>query len=225
MADWWLDELAGDPAYSEEVLPLALDLLDPRPNKTYLDVGCGEGRVMAAIAEAGAIPVGVDAVADLVGRASRHGRAVHAEIPPLDFLADGEVDGVVIVLVLEHLADEAAVFAETARVTRLGGVLALVVNHPIWTAPSSTPIGDEEEVLWRPGEYFSTGWSDERAGQGSVRFHHRTMARLLTTASGAGWCLDHLVELGVSKAQVSRSKGLAGQEHIPRLLGARWTLR
>jgi hypothetical protein len=132
---------------------------------------------------------------------------------------------VAVVLVLEHLRDEEEVMAEAARVTRPGGVLALVINHPIWTAPGSTPILDPAgEVLWRPGRYFSVGWSDEPAGEATVRFHHRTLARLLNAAADAGWRLEHMVEAGVTESQVARTPGLEGQEHIPRLLGVRWRL-
>jgi SAM-dependent methyltransferase len=132
---------------------------------------------------------------------------------------------VAVVLVLEHIRDEEEVMAEAARVTRPGGVLALVINHPVWTAPGSTPILDEaEEMLWRPGEYFSVGWSDEPAGERTVRFHHRTMSRLLNSAATAGWVLEHMVEEGVTAAQIARTPGLAGQEYIPRLLGVRWRL-
>lgn len=226
LADWWRDELATDPAYHEEILPLALGLLEPRPGRTYLDVGCGEGRVMGEITRRGAQAVGVDVSAELLEQASRYGTVHQADVPPLDFLADDSVDGVVMVLVLEHIRDEEAMFAEAARVTRPGGILALVINHPVWTAPGSTPIEDADmETLWRPGEYFSVGWTDEPAGEGTVRFHHRPMSRLLTSAAEAGWTLERMVEEGVSEAQVERIPTLGGQQHIPRVLGARWTRR
>lgn len=223
LADWWLQELADDPAYADEILPLALDLLDPQAGKTYLDLGCGEGRVMEAIIECGATAIGTDISPSLVAMASRFGETHVARVPPLAFLEDDAVDGVVIVLVLEHIADEAAVFAEAARVTRPGGVLALVINHPTWTAPGSTPILDDTgEILWRTGEYFSHGWSDEPAGEGTVRFHHRTMSQLLNSASEAGWRLDRVVEEGVTPEQVAHIPALGGQEHVPRVLGVRW---
>jgi SAM-dependent methyltransferase len=226
LAGWWLDELAGDPTYAEEVLPLAIELLDPRAEGMYLDVGCGEGRMMKAIVDRGAEAIGVDAAEELLARASEYGEVHLADVPPLDFFADAVVDGVVVVLVLEHIRDEEEMFAEAARVTKAGGVLALVINHPVWTAPGSTPIQDPGgELLWRPGEYFSVGWADEPAGEGTVRFHHRPLSRLLTAASDAGWSLERMVEHGVTDDQVQRVPGLAGQEHIPRLLGGRWRRR
>ena len=200
-----------------------MDLVEVLPGERYLDLGCGEGRVMQAIARRGGVSLGVDVAEPLLARAAAHGEVFRAEVPPLDFLPDASVDGVVVVLVLEHLADEAAVFAEARRVTGDGGSLVVVMNHPVWTAPDSTPIDyGDGEILWRPGAYFSRGSSREPAGDGQVEFFHRTMADLLTGAARAGWSLRRMVEEGVSPDQVERIPGLAGQDHIPRLLGVRW---
>src|SRR5690606_29360619 len=88
LGDWWLDELAGDPAYEEEVLPLALELLDPERGRTYLDLGCGEGRLMAALQRAGSVPVGVDVAPDLLSRAAAFGAVHRAEVPPIPLASD-----------------------------------------------------------------------------------------------------------------------------------------
>lgn len=178
---------------------------------------------MAALAEQGVTTVGVDLSPDLLRRASSFGPVILSRAPPLDFLRRGCLDGVVISLVLEHLPDEEAVFSAAASVVRAGGVLVVVMNHPVWTAPGSTPILDESgETLWRTGRYLSRGHSDERAGEGLARFHHRPLSSLLTAAASAGWRLRRVVERGVSAEQALRHPGLGGQEHIPRLLGARW---
>jgi hypothetical protein len=91
------------------------------------------------------------------------------------------------------------------------------MNHPVWTAPGSTPITDSDgETLWRPGGYFTEGISRLAAGEGTVVFHHRTMAAVLGTAADAGWSLEHIEE--------RPHHGLRGQEGIPRLLACRWRL-
>jgi hypothetical protein len=111
-------------------------------------------------------------------------------------------------------------------VVRERGALAVVINHPIWTAPGSSPIEQEDgEVLWRPGRYFGRGHSDEPAGRQKVRFYHRTLASLLTSAAMAGWDLQRVEEAGISAAAVARTPAYAGQEEIPRLLGLRWLRR
>jgi SAM-dependent methyltransferase len=223
---WWLEELAGDPAYEEEIEPLLLSLLQPELDLLYLDLGCGEGRLMRRVKAAGSRVVGCDLSPLLLSRAIRHGPVVRCALPSLKWVKPASFDGAYVGLVLEHLRDEKAFFASTANVVRPGGVLALVINHPIWTAPKSSPIEDAGgEILWRPGEYFGRGFSKEPAGDDKVTFYHRTMASLVNAASVAGWDLHRMEERGLSPEQVKRVPDLEGQQHIPRLLGARWKRR
>jgi SAM-dependent methyltransferase len=212
LTDWWLEELSGDPAYEEIVTPLLLEVLVPAPGRLYLDVGCGEGRVMRHLSALGSIVQGVDVNPDLARRAG----GVVGDMLALPF-GDGVYDGVYTILTLEHVEDHGTFFTESARVTRPGGVLALVMNHPVWTSPEATPIADiDGEVLWRPGEYFSRGVSVMAAGEETVSFHHRSMSDLLNAASDAGWSLQRMVEQPHHEFE--------DQAGIPRLLACRWHL-
>lgn len=223
LGDWWLEELLGDPAYEEEVYPLLLDLLAPKPGELILDIGCGDGRMMAKLLEVGARVVGCDFNRLLIRRARLIGPVVVAKLPQLSWARPGSFDKALVGLVLEHLPNERDFFQRAATLVRAGGVMAMVINHPVWTAPKSSPMEDSSgETLWRPGVYFGRGHSDEPAGRQTVRFYHRTMADLLNAASEAGWNLERLVERGISPVQVERYPEYAGQEHIPRLLGAKW---
>lgn len=212
---WWIDELGSDPAYETVVTPMLLDRLQPKSEALYLDLGAGEGRVMRAVGATGARVHGVDLNRTLARIALAFGPVVVGELPDLSFLRDRAYDGVYCVLTLEHIEDEVAFFAETARVTKPRGVLALVCNHPTWTAPKSTPITDDDgEVLWRPGEYFESGATLERAGDSTVTFHHRSTATLLTAAAEAGWSLERMTE--------APHHEYWEQGGIPRLLACRW---
>lgn len=211
LSEWWLSEVATDPAYEEVVTPLLLDALQPGDGLRYLDVGCGEGRVMRAVEGRGATVVGLDLSARLIKEA---GTGVVADLNRIP-LREASFDGVYSVLTLEHVADHRAFFAEAARVTRPDGVLALVINHPSWTAPGSTPVSEPDgEVLWRPGDYFSNGTSEMPAGEGTVVFYHRSMADLLNAAADSGWRLEHMVE--------QPHHDFEDQAGIPRLLACRW---
>ncbi len=211
LSDWWLSEVADDPAYEEVVTPLLIDALQAGVGLRYLDIGCGEGRVMRAVEERGATVVGLDLSARLIEEA---GTGVVADLHRIP-MRDRSFDGVYSVLTLEHVADHKAFFTEAARVTMPDGVLAIVINHPSWTSPGSTPISEPDgEVLWRPGDYFSNGTSEMPAGEGTVIFHHRSMADLLNAAAEAGLRLEHMVEQPHHEFE--------DQGGIPRLLACRW---
>lgn len=196
---------------------MLLDILQPQPDHTYLDLGSGEGRVMRAVSNAGAIAHGVELNPDLARLSAEAGPTSVASLPDLGFLEGDAYDGAYLVLVLEHIVDHEQLFREVARVVKPGGVMALVMNHPVWTAPESTPITDDDgEILWRPGAYFSTGSSVEPAGTKKVVFHHRTMADLVNSASAAGWSLEQMVEAPHHEFE--------DQIGIPRLLAVRWRL-
>ena len=217
MGDWWLSELESDPAYETVVTPMLLDVLRPEPGALYLDLGCGEGRVMAAVIERKAAVHGVELNQGLAMRAGLVAPTVLGRLPDLRFIRPDSYDGAFCVLVLEHIPDHAGFFRSAAEVVRPGGILALVMNHSVWTAPGSTPITDTDgEVLWRPGDYMSEGKSEEPAGDGTVTFHHRSMGSLLNAAADAGWSLQHLVEIPHHEFE--------DQVGIPRLMASRWSL-
>jgi SAM-dependent methyltransferase len=223
LAGWWTEEVADDPAYQEQVLPLLLDLLEPQPGRTYLDAGCGDGRVMAAVVARGAVPIGCDLNVELLRQAHTVGPVVACRLPDLGWIRPAAVDGAYASLVAEHLPDLAPFLAGLAEAVTEGGPLVLVVNHPLFTAPESGPIVDptDGEVFWRWGTYLEEGFTEEPAGDGRVTFYHRPLANILNSAAAAGWSLTRVVELGVSPE--SDDALLASQSHVPRLLGVRWT--
>jgi len=216
-APWWLEEVAGDPSYQRDVDPMLLDLVPGPGPGLLLDVGCGEGRSLGRFGRT----VGVDLLAALARIAITRGPVVIADAGRALPFADAAFDGAYAVLVLEHLADPSGLIAEMGRVVRPGGWCVVVHNHPVLTAPDSGPVIDmtDGEVLWRWGGYLGAGHTDEPAGPGTVRFHHRTVAALLSAFAGAGWSLERLIEapLGAMDDPL-----FYAQRYIPRLLGGRW---
>ena len=110
----------------------ALLLGDVRPGERVLDLGCGAGRFVAALREAGAEPVGVEVAQAALDRAS-------ANVPGADLrllgddgsipLEHGSVDLVWCSEVLEHVADVAHLLLEARRVLRRGGRLLVTVPY------------------------------------------------------------------------------------------------
>ena len=108
-ADGWLDFPLGD----------------------VLDFGCGNGAFLDRIAGRCRARWGVDIDAEQVAAAQANTQADIRHIQaddPLPF-ADGSFDTVILVEVIEHVADERAVLREIARVLRIGGHLLLTTPH------------------------------------------------------------------------------------------------
>jgi len=214
VSSWWLKELRDDPAYAHVVTPLMVEILAPHPGATYLDLGCGEGQTMRALE--GVTVIGCDYEPDLLERAYLEGPVVRCDLPDLSWMRDSAVDGAYASLVIEHVADAERLFAEVHRVVKPGGVLAAVLNHPLFASPASGPVVDPEdgELFWRWGRYLTEGTVTELVDGGTITFYHRSMSALLNAAAGAGWVLNRLIERSTEHP--------VGQEEIPRLLAVRW---
>lgn len=220
LADWWIDELA-DPAYADDVQPL-VDRLIAGTTGPALDIGCGDGRLASVLPPP---VIGCDLSQQLLTRARGRGvDVVQCHLPDLDWLRTDSAGVAVACLVLEHIPDAIGFFESVARVVRAGGALVVVANHPAFTSGGAGPVVDQSdgEVLWRWGSYLVDSIAAEPAGEGSVVFHHRSLAALVNAAADAGWSLDHMIEAGASAASIARVPALQGQEHMPRLVGLRW---
>jgi SAM-dependent methyltransferase len=111
-------------------------LAEARPGERVLDLGCGAGRFVAALRDAGAAAVGVE----LADAALERGRR---NVPGADFrrltddgeipLEDGSVDLVWCSEVLEHVPDTARLLSEARRVLRTQG--RLLVTTPAHDLP------------------------------------------------------------------------------------------
>lgn len=221
LAAWWLTEVADDHIFASDVAPLIEELVGPSRATPWLDLGCGEGRVMRLLGEG---VIGCDQEDVLLRAARDAGPVVRCRLPRLGWLRDGTLAGAVAVLVAEHVADLPGLLAETRRVVAPGGSLVLVANHPAFTAEGAGPIVDETdgEVLWRWGPYFASAAVPTDVGGATVTFHHRSLGTILTAAADAGWSLERLDERPLSASAAAAYPGYAGQESLPRLVGARW---
>jgi SAM-dependent methyltransferase len=100
------------------------------PGERVLDLGCGAGRFVAALRDAGARPVGVELAGAALERARRNvpGADLRLVAPdgslPLDH---GEIDVAWCSEVLEHVPDTVAFLSELRRVLRRGGRLLVTV--------------------------------------------------------------------------------------------------
>jgi len=220
IAGWWVEEVLNDPAYADDVHPVLSELLDGTGG-TGIDLGCGEGQGIRLV---GGTVIGTDLVFELLRHARMNAPVVQARLPDLSWVRAESFMLAYSVYLLDLIEDHQRFFDETARIVSAGGHLVVVINHPVYTAPGSAPIMDDDgEILWRWGKYFTRGSSSEPAGEATVEFHHRPLDAILSAASRSGWSLDQMVERGLSARTVARFPEYVGQEHIPRIAGFRWT--
>jgi ubiquinone/menaquinone biosynthesis C-methylase UbiE len=109
---------------------LALAALDVQPADAVVDIGCGPGFYVAALAEQAASVVGIDPSASMLAVAARKAERrknvtlVEGEAIPLP-LEDASMDRALSVQVFEYIADVPAALAEVHRILRPGGRLVL----------------------------------------------------------------------------------------------------
>jgi SAM-dependent methyltransferase len=117
-----------------EQLANAIDLRD----KTVVDIGCGDGAFVRALADAGADAIGIEVSEDAVARARARDPGHRyllggAESIPLE---DASVDVATLMRSLHHVPDPSSAFPELAR----------VVREYVWIA-EPLPEGDFFELL------------------------------------------------------------------------------
>jgi SAM-dependent methyltransferase len=163
------------------VLTVDYDRLDLRPGMTVLDLGCGEGRHAFEAYRRGASVVAVDrgrsevettrrwlaAIAE-AGEAPQQARCAVArgDLTALPF-PDAAVDRVIAAEVLEHIPDDAAAFAEIARVLKPGGRVAV-------TVPRYGP----ERICWALSDAYHANEG------GHVRIYRADVLRARLAAAG-----------------------------------------
>ncbi|MCE6993573.1 methyltransferase domain-containing protein [Saccharothrix sp. S26] len=162
---------AAGRAYKQRLL----DALDLRPEHVALDIGCGPGTDLPAMAERAAEVIGVDVDPAMVDEARRRTAHLRVDVREGDAhalpLPDRGVDRARVDRVLHQVADPAAVLVELRRVLRPGG--RAVLAQPDW-----------ETLAIDPGA-VATNLAVNRFVCDRVMLHPvvgRQLARLATTA-------------------------------------------
>ncbi|MCU1351339.1 MAG: SAM-dependent methyltransferase [Acidimicrobiales bacterium] len=225
-AGWWQTGFSegADPEYTEQILPLAAELLAGAED--VLDVGTGEGQVARlAVAGGSRRVVGVDPTRAQVAEASRRGggpayaRAGAADLP----FRTGAFDAVVACLVFEHIDAVDAAIAEVARVLRTGGRFAFFLNHPLLQTPNSGWIDDQildpPEQYWRIGPYLVEDRTIEEVEKDVfIPFIHRPLSRYVNALAASGLVLRQMLEPAPPPGFLDRAAEYQAAATIPRLL-------
>ena len=151
-ANWW-DGSQRFLRLLQNLVPARLSLFDEVVDtwhgETVLDLGCGGGFMAEALAERGANVIGVDPVEAAVVAARAHageaGLAIDYRVGSGEAipLADGSIDCVVCVDVLEHVADIDRVLDEIVRVLKPDGLFLFdTINRTMLAAFVIVQLGE-----------------------------------------------------------------------------------
>ena len=172
-------------------IPRFLELVPP-PGRRTLDLGCGEGRIGAALARRGHEVVGADASAAMVEAAAELIEAVVAHASALPF-EDAAFDLVVAFMSLQDFDDLDAAVREAARVLERGGRLCFAVVHPINSAGAF-----EDAVFVIRDSYVQPGRVEELVERDGHRImfamEHRSLERYSRALEAAGFAAEALRE-------------------------------
>ncbi|GLY24338.1 methyltransferase domain-containing protein [Micromonospora sp. NBRC 101691] len=155
----YLDTAAATPVGLDYKRRL-VEALDVRPGQTVVDLGCGPGTDLAALADAvgpdGTV-LGVDHEPRMVTEAGRRfADRPNVEVRAGDVrdlpLADASVDRARVDRVLQHVPEPARAFAEARRVLRPGGLFAMA--EPDW---DTLAVADDDVATSRRFARFSAG--------------------------------------------------------------------
>lgn len=193
-ADWYDNWRA--PQVPETVREVT-ELLGPGSG-LCLDLGCGTGLFLDALAATGRTAIGVDLSADQLRFAvSRSARVMLADATALPF-ADGTFPAVVALWISTDV-DYPVVLAEAARVLQDGGTFLSYGAHPCFNGP---------HVEWLPDgglrahpTYRQPGWQRPAPWWGTnvrvrVGMRQHTLADILNAFIGADLALEHAAETG-----------------------------
>ena len=226
-SDWWQTEFTdgADVEYSEQILPLAQQLLVGF--SPVLDLGCGEGQIARLLATGPDAPtvIGVDPTWSQVDVAVQRDDAASYAVGGASALPhpDGAFDAVLACLVFEHIDPLEAAVAEVARVLRPGGRFAFFLNHPLLQTPGSGWIDDHmvdpAEQYWRIGPYLVESASVEEVQKDVfIPFVHRPLSRYVNALAAHGLTISEMYEPAPPAGFLEKSESLAAARHIPRLL-------
>ncbi len=192
----WNELFRDDRNVIESPEPIAMELAATlAPRSRVLDLGCGAGRHLAALAEASHRAIGVDLATEGLARCRRRleGETLPAILARADFrrplpFRDASFDAVLAIKSINHARPEevALAFAEALRVLRVGGRFVASV-----IASTDARCGDGREIAERT-------FVHDRPPEEGVVHHYFTEAELRSLLSPCAFVDLFLVERYVS---------------------------
>jgi SAM-dependent methyltransferase len=204
--DGWVGE-HGSRYHQAVVVPVTLDLLDPRPDEQILDVGGGQGVLAPAIVAAGARYTGVDASPRLIDAAQRrHGRIGRfvvgdaRRLSAVPGLRAGGYDAAVFMLSIQDMDPLEPIVASLDWALRPSSRVVIVMTHPAFRQPRHSGWGFDEgrKLTYRRIDSYLTPMAVPMKSIGGgtpTRSYHRPIGAYVNGLAAVGFAVDALREI------------------------------
>lgn len=156
VSHWYDIMLQGSDTYqSKVILPNVLRLVDPKPSKHIVELGCGQGFFAEIFAKIGASVIGLDASKSLIQIAEKRVSKesyrskllfIAGDAAKAPGIASKTADVVVVVLALQNMKDLGGVSKQISRILKQGGKAVIVLNHPAFRVPQHSDWDFDEKT-------------------------------------------------------------------------------
>lgn len=190
------------------MVPVALELLDPRDGEDILDIGAGQGVLAPAITKVGGRYTGVDASPRLIDAArrrhGRRGRFVVGDARRLSAVRElraGSFDAGVFMLSIQDMDPLGAVFESVDWALRPSSRVVIVMTHPAFRQPRHSGWGFDEgrKLTYRRIDAYLTPMAvpmKSVAGSAPTRSFHRPLSDYVNGLAAYGFAVDAMREPG-----------------------------
>lgn len=188
----------GGPRKAHNYIVEQLKLETILEGKTICDLGCGQGALANQLSDLGGIVTGVDFSTKLLSYAQNLNNQVnwiHDDAMTLSSLQDESFDVVISSIMLMDVPDHKAVFKQSYRILKSGGMMVWLVMHPCFHSPFVLLMDDGSRKV---SHYAPQYWKSN--GNGTLRSvlgaYHRTVSQYVNDFIKAGFALDRIFEPG-----------------------------
>lgn len=194
------DRDAGRLMWSWGLFEDDLNVLGDVQGKRALVLGCGGGQDVVALAEMGAVAVGIDYSPKQIEYARKYlthhptdnASFVEGDMTDLSRFDDESFDVVVSIHALDFVEDAPTAVSEAARVLKPGGVFANAVTHPFNATRAD---GAPYQIVRSYWEHcLDWEWTFEGGAKARFRRYTRTTEEWFSMLVGAGLAVEVLLE-------------------------------
>ncbi|HEY1015208.1 MAG TPA: methyltransferase domain-containing protein [Herpetosiphonaceae bacterium] len=219
----WREKRLWQERYQGERLKLIETFGGELAGRRILEISCGMGGTLVALAQAGADPVATEFNREYCAIAQRRGERHGLNLPILNAVgeripfADDSFDLAICWDIVEHVQDPLAMLRELRRVVRPGGrVLLTIINRWAWRDPHyhirglnllPRPLADRL-VRRRAATKQEMGLQDRQL---LSEMHYYTMRSFRRLARQAGFSVADMEALAITRGGKRRAGGLKGR--------------